>query len=253
MSFPKSLCRSFATFAFGVALLPFTTASATERRFAFTYETTTLAKGAIEFENQVTWKSTGRADRFDFRHEIEYGVTDRFQAALYVADWTVRNDSTHHRSARFENVAAELIYSLSNPVTDWIGSALYGEVTVGDRLLELEGKLLLQKNFGPVVLAYNGALEAEFEGAHLDERTGEMQNLLGVSYEFSPKFTVGAEVLHETEWPGWGKPEKAHVWAGPNVSVRAGRYFAVLTPLIQLTDVQDEPDLQTRLVFGFNF
>jgi hypothetical protein len=229
---------------------------ATERKFAFSYEVTTAPKGTVELENWVTWKhsdnAAGKVDRFDFRHELEFGVTDRLQAAVYLVNWTYDDRATDKR-AHYENSGIELIYNLTNPTTDFLGSALYLEALVGDENLEVEGKLLLQKNFGPVVVAYNAVLEAEWEGEKLDERTGEFAQTLGISYELNRNFSLGAEVLHEVEFPDWGEAEEGRVWAGPNISLRSGRVSAVLAGLFQVTDVDEEPDVQTRLIFGVTF
>jgi hypothetical protein len=230
-----------------------TAAKATERNFAYTYEVTTLSKGTFELENWATWKHRHGANQFDFRHELEIGVTDKFELSLYFANWSVRDGQGIHKAARYEDSSVEAIYNLTNPVTDTLGSAIYGEVTVGDRHMELEGKLLLQKNFGPLIVAYNAALEAEFEGAHLDDRTGEFSQTLGVSYAIKPQLSVGAEAVHEIEWPSWAKPETSRVFVGPNISAKAGRFYATLTPLVQLTNVRDEPRLETRLIVGFTF
>src|SRR4051794_9242773 len=76
-------------------------ASATERKFAYSYEVTTAPKGTIEFENTVTWqhfRGQARVDQFDFRHEFEFGVTDRLQVALYAANWSY-TDSAAERGA----------------------------------------------------------------------------------------------------------------------------------------------------------
>jgi hypothetical protein len=75
---------------------------ATERHFAFTYEVATTAKGELELENWVTWQFHGgrngdpSSSEFDFRHEFEYGITDRLQTSLYFADWHINDhfDST---------------------------------------------------------------------------------------------------------------------------------------------------------------
>lgn len=227
-----------------------------ERRFAFSYETTTSPKGSVEFENWVTWKQTrnseGKVDRFDFRHEFEFGVTDRFQASIYVADWTYSPDDTG-KKARYEHSGVELIYALTNPTTDWLGSAVYLEVVGGDEVLEVEGKLLLQKNFGPVIVAYNAVLEAVWEGSKLEERTGEFSETLGVSYDLNHSFSIGGELLHEIEFPDWGAAEDSRVWIGPNISFRASHFYATVAGLFQVTDVADEPDVQTRLILGFSF
>lgn len=253
---PLSHSALRSTLAATVLLTVSFSASAGQRKFVFSYETTTAPKGSVEIENWVTWKRTdnaeGKTDRFDFRHELEFGVTDRFQVGVYLADWTYSPDDTE-KKARYEHSGVELIYSLTNPTTNWLGSAVYLEILGGDEVFELEGKLLLQKNFGPVTVAYNAVLEAEWEGKDLEERTGEFQQTLGVAYDLSHGFSVGGELLHEVEFPDWGNAEEGRVWAGPNVSFHVRNFYATAAGLFQVTDVADEPDVQTRLIFGFSF
>jgi hypothetical protein len=216
------------------------------RRFTYVYEATPTPPGAFELESWVTWK-TGRAnDQFDFRHEVEFGLTERLQMAIYLADWTLNDGATYTGSA------VELLYGLTNPETSTLGSAIYGELKVGDELVSLESKIILQKNFGRLVFAYNATLEAEWEGEDLDERVGEFQQTLGASYEITPRFLIGAELLHEIEFPEWHGGEESVVYAGPNASLRAGNWWATVTALAQLTDA-DEPDVQVRTIFGYTF
>lgn len=244
-----AVATAIATFAAG-------SAEGSERKFAFNYEVTTAPKGTVELENWVTWKhsdnSAGKVDRFDFRHELEFGITDHFQAAVYLANWTYDHRDPEQK-ARYQNSGVELIYNFTNPTTDILGTAVYLEAVAGDENLEIEGKILLQKNFGPLVLAYNAVLEAEWEGHKLEERTGEFSQTLGLSYELTRNLAVGGELLHEVEFPDWGKAEDGRVWVGPNVAFRSGRAYAVLAGLFQTTDVKEEPEVQTRLIVGFQF
>ena len=69
-------------------------------------------------------------------------------------------------STKWEGSGFELIYNLTDPTKDFIGSALYGELLMNDTELELEAKLLLQKNLGPFALVYNAILEAEWEDGY---------------------------------------------------------------------------------------
>ncbi|MDA1025316.1 MAG: hypothetical protein O3A19_02695, partial [Planctomycetota bacterium] len=51
-----------------------------------------LAPGEMEYEQFVTakWDYDDDDDgkyQFDFRHEFEFGITDNFQMAVYLADW----------------------------------------------------------------------------------------------------------------------------------------------------------------------
>ena len=237
------------------------TAIAGERRFTYTYETTTSPQGAVELENWVTWrhqnvKDGKDADVFRFRHELEFGITDRLQLGLYLFDWQYDDQDSEGHEARWQESGVELIYSLTNPTTDFLGSALYGEVLIGEHSLELEGKLILQKNFGPLRVAYNAIIEAEWEGekfGDFEERNGELAQTLGVSYDLAKRFSVGAEVLHEVELPEWEEASDSVVYAGPNISARFGRVFVTATALFQVTDIEGEPDAQVRVITGFDF
>ncbi len=228
------------------------------RRFTYVYEATTAERGEVEAENWVTWGTRPRDERgfnsLDFRHEIEFGVTDHLQVGLYLADWGYREDpAANERGFRYQSSAVELIYNLTNPTTDLLGLAFYGEVRGGPELLELESKVILQKNIDRFVIAYNGTLEAVWEGNHLRERAGEFAQSFGVSYELTPAWLLGAELLHEIDLPDWREAEKSVVYGGPNLSYRRGSWWVTLTPLVQLTDRSSEVALQTRLIFGFEF
>lgn len=278
--------------AFATAVLCLPTAEGGDRRFAYTYETLTSPKGSWELENTITYKRSPLHDRdldsFSFRHEIEYGVTDRFQLAVYVANWDFaprggedeeeeeaehgggeasaeaevsekeekhEKSSKPHRSARYGSSGVEMIYNLTNPNTDWIGSALYVEGNIGDRFAELETKLLLQKNFGKLTVAYNAILEFEWEGAHLDGEEIEFGQTVGVSYEVTPQFSVGGELLHQIDMPDFNRKnaERAQVYVGPNVTFRSKGFFATASALWRTTDNAGEPDMQARVIVGVDF
>ena len=233
-------------------------ADAGARRFTYVYEATTSAPGSFEGETWVTWKTSPEEERrfnaVDFRHEIEFGITDRLQAAIYFADWGYREDpGSNEHEFSYQDSAIELIYNLTNPTTDLLGSALYGELRGGPEELELESKVILQKNLGRFVCAYNATLEAKWEGDRLEEKGGEIAQSVGVSYEVSPAFLIGAELLHEIDLPDWSEAGDSVVYGGPNLSYRRDNWWVTLTPLAQLTNVASEVDVQTRLIFGFSF
>jgi hypothetical protein len=233
-------------------------AQAGARRFTYVYEATTAAPGPFEFENWITWKTSPREERrfnsVDFRHEIEFGVTDHLQLSIYLADWGyVEDPAANEHGFSYQDSAVELIYNLTNPTTDLLGSAVYGEVKAGRQEVELESKVILQKNVGRFVFGYNATLEAVWEGEHLGEQGGEFSEALGVSYEISPAWLVGAEFLHEIDIPEWSEAEDSIVYGGPNLSYRHGNWWATITPLVQLTNVASEVDVQTRVIFGFSF
>jgi hypothetical protein len=272
-------------------LLSLPTAQAGQRHFAYTYETTTATQGTWEIENWASFERSPLHDSdlnsFQFRHEIEYGVTSRFQLAVYIANWDFaprggeeeeeeeadkggggeaaevadageakeEKAEKPHRSGRYGSSGVELIYNISNPNTDWIGSAVYLEANYGDRFAELEGKILLQKNFGPVIVAYNAICELEWEGAHLDQEEIELGQSIGVSYQVTPNVAVGGELLHQIDMPEWksSNAERAHIFLGPNLTVHGKNFFVTASALWRTSDTTGEPDMLARVIVGVDF
>jgi len=239
-----------------VAIWPATAAVAGARHFGYVYEAVTSAPGGVDVENWITWSRTSnpqRADEVDFRHEFEFGITDKFQASVYVADWFYAADPEHSGFTYLDS-AVELIYNLTNPVVDPLGLAVYEEIRGGDRIFELESKVIAQKDLGPLILAYNATLEAVWQGAGLQDRQGEFQQALGASYEISQRVSIGVEMLHEFVFPEWRDSEHIrNVFIGPNVSFRHENWFVTVTALAQVTDTPDEADFQLRTIFGIGF
>src|SRR5690349_6068799 len=131
------LCGLALGFGAGVA-------QANQRHFTYTYESAVLPRGDREVELWSTFR-TGRHDfysRFDHRAEFEFGLTDRLMTSFYLnwqkiseADNTTTPPSIQS-SSDFTGVSSEWKYKLSDPVADKIGSALYGELTLGTDEME---------------------------------------------------------------------------------------------------------------------
>jgi hypothetical protein len=252
----SNLSRKFTLLILLPWTLPTTAAVAGARHFTYLYEAPTSAPGSIESENWITWQrvtNPEQSDEIGFRHEIEIGVTDRFQASIYFVDWS---DARHRRqsSVNYSDSAIELIYNLTNPVVDPVGLSVYEEIQVGRQHLELESKLIAQKTLGRLILDYNLALEAEWEEQGLHEHQGELQQALGASYELSPRISVGAEFLHEFVFPDWHDDGKIkNVFVGPNASFRRRNWFVTVTALAQATNTPGEADFTVQTIFGFGF
>ena len=252
----KNLGKKLTLLILSLSMLPSTAALAGARHFTFLYEAPTSAPGSIELENWITWErvtNPEQSDQIGFRHEIEIGVTDHFQASIYFADWFYERNR-NQSGFNYSDSAIELIYNLTNPVIDPVGLSVYGEIKGGRQNFELESKLITQKNFGPLILDYNLTLEAEWEEQGLQKRQGELQQALGASYELSPRISVGLEFLHEFVFPDWRDQEKIrNVFAGPNVAFRHQNWFVTVTALAQATNTADEADFKVRTIFGFGF
>src|SRR6185436_16524040 len=100
-------------------------ALADESPFASVYTTELLPQGASEAEQWVTWKTSKPDERFDEvagRTEIEYGITSKFQLALY-ANYSLTKIVPKGPGAvdgatdttRFNGFSAEAIYQVLNP------------------------------------------------------------------------------------------------------------------------------------------
>lgn len=238
-------------------LAPLSSAQAGGRVFTFVYETTTMAEGTWEFEQWATYsgakESDSDFDRVDFRSEIEWGVTDNFQLALYYTGrWQDGNSDPD--GFDFRTVDLEAIYSLTNPVTDPIGIALYGEVGLGDEKAKVEAKLLLQKNVGLWIFAWNGVVEFEWEGDDYHEDKMVFEQSAGVSYQLTPQFNLGAELIWEKTRDDFAHWEDDELYLGPNFSYRSkGPWWITVTPVHQITDVHSAPDIKVRMIFGWHF
>jgi hypothetical protein len=239
-----------------IVLLPTTWILAGARHFTFLYEAPTSAPGSLELENSVTWKHISdpeSANEIEIRHEFEIGITDHFQASLYLPDWSYQKSAGQSELA-FSDFALEFIYNLSNPIIHPVGISLYQEYKVGPQLIEWESKFIAQKNIWRWILAYNLTLEAVWEGQTLEERQGELSQAFGASYEISPRLSVGLEMLHEMVFPNWRDRGKIrNFFVGPNVAYRHHDWFVTVSALAQATDTPDEAVLQVRTIFGFAF
>lgn len=228
------------------------------RAFTFPYEATVAHVGEREYEQWVTWRADKDVDpafdRFDIRHELEFGITGRWQLAFY-ADWRYQDGNSVEDGAEFRDLAMENIYQLADPRRDPLGFALYGEIRVGDKLLVLEPRLILQKNLGPWIFVWNGVVEAEWEGDDFNytESKGVFENNLGASYELTSSIRAGVELDHKIELKEWSEWQEHVVYIGPNIAYHGHEWWVTLTPTFQVTDVGSEANFQTRLIFGIEF
>lgn len=230
------------------------------RRYVYSYEAGGMPQGLFEFEPWFTYEQYSNGFAWEFRNELEYAVTDRLIVSAYLSDWSYSSIGGK-KETTWKTAGAEVLYTLTDPTVDWIGSAVYGEMLIGPEKFAIEAKLILHKNFGRLSLVYNGIVEAEWEGPDYAERVGVLGNTFGASYQFNPKFFVGFEGTHEVELADWSQAGQHAVYMGPNVSFRTsgvnqpgkGSLFASLAALVQVTNIADEPESQIRLIVGYFF
>jgi hypothetical protein len=262
--------RKTAVLAVLMACAGAATARADDRKFTYSYEAKTLPQGTWEFEQWATLqtgKDAGRWDTWLFREEIEYGITDRLNASIYLNSEYQANSGVpgfdDEHSFGLKGMSTEWKYKLSDPAADAVGSLLYGELGFSNAEYEIELKMVLSKEVGRFTFAYNFIYEAEAEQEPEESPVWRWEhvisNTLGASYAVTERLSVGVEAMDVFRtMPVEG--EKTHAtFVGPNVHYSSGSWWATFTVLRQISvnglefSDGDNTKLQFRLIFGVNF
>src|SRR5437667_8005522 len=100
-------------------LTSFLAARADERLFTYVQEAEVLPRGGLEFEQWLTHrrnKADGVFARWDFREELEYGLSDRMTAAGYLNFKSTHSEGVtglaNEDSFEFEGISTELKYQV---------------------------------------------------------------------------------------------------------------------------------------------
>lgn len=247
-------------------------ASADERFFSYVYESDPMPEGGWELEQWIT-NQNGRDDQdysaWNFRTEIEHGITANLTGALYLNWDSIRIDRDSGDStteAEFKGVSGELLYSILNPLLDPVGLAVYGEYTTDGTDQEAETKIILSKDLGNFILAAHAEYEMEWERE--DQRTEQEASIefaLGAAYKLSPQWSVGVEARNKSAYPDGLdlSGQEYQTWSvGPNVHYGSPKWWATLTVLPQVWGNGDgssggrnlvhEEEVEIRLLVGIH-
>jgi hypothetical protein len=259
----------------GAFLFISTIAYSQDRIFTYTYQSTVLNPGQKELEIWTTLK-TGREDFYrglDHRLEFEVGLGKKIQTAFYLNygysnGIYEKNGIEVQESNNSYSFANEWKLKLSDPVADKLGSALYFEYTLAPDETELEGKIILDKQTGRFVNAFNAIgeleLEKEFEqeGNELEAETEKEYKLAfnyGLSYNISNKWNVGIEAKNDNVFHD-GELEFSILSAGPVVSYSTSGFWINFGLMPQITNLKgggrelyENDGLQARLIFSYVF
>jgi len=256
----------------GVLGLRSGSAAANDRHFTYTYETATLNAGDVELEPWTTYRF-GRQRyyaRFDQRLELELGVTDRLMSAWYLNLTSVAADVeddagvvARESDLEFAGVSSEWKLKLTDPVADPLGTALYLEGTLAPTEAKIEGKVLLDKRVGPLLLAANlvGEYGRAWEERGETEDEVELVTLLAAAWVFDERASVGLELRQLNELEGGSELESAVLYAGPTVSYAVDGWWSAFTVLPQVAafagitdghrlDLEHRERVQVRLLIG---
>ena len=112
-----SLRIASAAAAFILMAIVATPADAGSRRFTYIYETDVMEEGEAEYEQWITHKNRKKGtdteyDKFEFRHEIEWGLGNGHQLAVYF-DWKYQDGkSVSNDRIEFSDIALEYVYQV---------------------------------------------------------------------------------------------------------------------------------------------
>lgn len=250
---------------------------ADERHFTYVYEPETLPQGAFEFENWVTLRSQRNKtvgqdnfNRWDLRQELEYGVSDRYTAALYLNEkaQSYRDPATGANRSTFDwkGVSLENRFNVLNPATHKIGLTLYLEGRYSGEEAAVEQKIIIGQRHGAWKWAFNIEHETEWE-ENLREVEGEIGASLGLARDLGKHWALGLEMRNENILPEYKSWENSALFLGPTLSYRQEKWWAALTVMPQIygwnnsasqdgnshLELNDHEKLNVRLLIGFNF
>ena len=231
--------------AFFVAMSAF----AQDRYFARTYNSNVLPKGAIDIEFWHTSRFGHQRQFFhaqDQRMELEVGLGRGLQTAFYFNRYQQRFSETPDGTTTSNEIgfSIEWKWKLSDPGRNKVGLALYGEwgFKGGDEL-ELETKIILDKNIGKSLFAFNGVAELEKEFQWINNKSNSNNWSAPIEFNFAYMYNVstavglGFEVLNRNmivKTNGW---ENSVFFGGPTLNYRGDRWFVIANYLPQWGNV----------------
>jgi hypothetical protein len=175
--------------------------------------------------------------RWQFRTELEYGVTDNYTVGLYVNEQyeTFRDPATrkHTRELCWTGISLENRYMVLNPANNPVGLTLYLEPTYDGDNFELEQKIILGQRHGDWKWAVNLIHATEWE-EDFEETEGEVEVTFGLTRMVGKHWAVGFEARNHNELPEYKEWENSALYIGPVVNYHRGDFWATLSILPQV-------------------
>jgi hypothetical protein len=197
-------------------------ARADRRTLIRAYEYMTQPQGNLELEvwNEIEAPVSGGFDAATTVHriELEYGLTDHWDLALYHVF-----EQAPSESLKFDSWRLETRYRLFEKNVLPVDIELYFELERPadfTKPFETEEKVILEKDFGRFALVANFVLEQVlFHGS--DGHLWEVD--VGARYEVVPQLRLGAEfwTIQETS----GGVTQGSYYVGPSISVASSRIW----------------------------
>ena len=223
-------------------------AVASPRALPFTYPYETLPAGNLELEffadvNPLRVnldpadESQGRIwePGYVLQNEIEYGLNDRWELGFYQV-WEANPLDGGDNGLLFDGLKWRARTRLAEPGDLPVDIGLYFELGTMHDELEFEGKINLQRRFGPAVWMANLWVEEALvrpwdSKAHGREWEFVVNPTTGVSFEVTPTFHPGIEYWARGQLSASGETEqerensRVHHFVGPAIHLEFGRLW----------------------------
>jgi hypothetical protein len=214
-------------------------AHAAQRNYVWTEEYGTLARGNAEVELWQTAVTrdiqTRNASDWTQQLELEYGITDRFNAALY----NVYEQPVDSQALTYLGYKVELKYRIAEKDELPVDVLLYAEEEVSTEEGNIfEGKIILGKDIGRLNLSYNQIYERPVKTGE-----GEHEYAFGISYELVPAFRIGIESK--------GSYTEKEYAVGPTLAWVGNRIWADIGAVYGLNKTTN--DREVRFMLGVPF
>jgi hypothetical protein len=218
-------------------------ARATPDPLPFTYNYETLPEGQAEIEQYVdltpvkaisTTSLTAAPVWYtatQFQTEVEYGVTDHLELAVYAAIAPTPSAAYAETATLTEGTGLKerLRLRVADENVLPVDIALYGELVEYETEFEIEAKIILQKRFGDLRIAANLWAEREFYYS-MNQQDWVINPTLGVTYQITPVFHLGVDSWLRAEFPHPAPQPRPfnvgpHEYVGPAVMFDFGKIW----------------------------
>ena len=234
-------------FIFLFVIIAFTTAQADRRKYVWTYQTTTSAPNSSELEFYQTGKqNSGQADKWEYRIELEQGISPKFDIAVYQIF-----SQTEGASLKWDAFQFRGRYRIGLAGTISFDPVIYMEYRrklenqSGQNKFEL--KLLLGKDFKKINISLNPLIETMWAGGYKPYQ--EVGVDAGVSYAPSFRLSLGIEsISRKYFYSETNREDKFKTAVGPTVSYAVGDNFYTVGVAWGVNKNAD--DIQFRFIMG---
>jgi hypothetical protein len=254
--------RRLATVAGLLVACAASSVAAAERDFAFSWTTHVLERGRDDLEVWVTPRLARTADfsLVDTRFVWTHGVVRNLESQVSLDLAFQNTDQDHSVDPRVTSLWRWAPWRADGLV----GLGLVGRASLGPDVVELEARLIADKQLGDVLLAANALFSQAF---FWNGRTGidtRLEESLSVAYVVAPFVRLGLELRAKSSFQR-GDYQGTAFYVGPSLAFRFKPVWFTLGAVAQVAADQAKEDQGTsepltlrdderfvlRLTFGF--